>query len=153
MYDKMTFSSLLWLFVSSTLIRPHAHTLSLFGSRWHFYFALCCARKPISECTWVTPSLPLSGSNSVQVDFPPQWLLRTLCSPNLLSVPPAGLNKTTHVLPTEKVPKRVLFKLQKQGEKGRAKATLLLSVCSRCNSLQPDPLRKLSLFSLPLSGP
>lgn len=96
---------------------------------------------------------PLSGSNSVQVDFPLQWLLRMLCSPDLLSELPAGFDKAAPVLLTEKVPKRVLVKLQKWGEKGRAKATLLLSLCSQCHSLLPDPLRKLSLFSLPLSGP
>lgn len=89
----------------------------------------------------------------MQVDFPPQQLLRTLCSPNLLSEPPAGFNKTTPVLFTGKVLKRVLLKLQKWEEKGRTKAPLLLSPCSQCHSLLPDPLRKLSLFSLPLSGP
>lgn len=36
----------------------HMHTPALFGSWWHFFFALCCARKPIFECIWVTPSLP-----------------------------------------------------------------------------------------------
>lgn len=89
----------------------------------------------------------------MQVDFPPQWLLRTLCSPDLLSEPPAGFNKAAPVLLTEKVPKCVLVELQKWGEKGKAKATLPLSLCSWCYSLLLDPLRKLSLFSLPLSGP
>lgn len=49
----------------------------------------------------------------MQVDFLPQQLARTVCFPDLLSLPPAGLKKTAHVLFTEKVPERVLFKLQK----------------------------------------
>lgn len=49
----------------------------------------------------------------MQVDFLPQLLARTVCSPNLLSLPWAGLNKTAHVLFTEKVLKRVLFKFPK----------------------------------------
>lgn len=93
---------------------------------------------------------PLSGSNLVQVDFPPQWLLRTLCSPDLLSEPPAGFNKAAPVLLTGKVPKRVLVEFQKWGEKGRAKATLPLSLCSRCHSLLPDPPEKVVSF---LSAP
>lgn len=129
------------------------YLLALSGSWRHFFFALCCARKLILECTWVTPSFPLSGSSLVQVDFLPQRLVRTVCFPDLLSLPPAGLNKTARVLFTEKVLKRVLFKLQKKEEKSRAKGTLLLSPSSRCCSLHPAGRRKLPLFALPLSGP
>lgn len=88
----------------------------------------------------------------VQVDFPPQQLLRMLCSPILLFEPPAGFNKAAPVPFTGKVLKRVLLKLQKWGEKGRTEAPLL-SLCSQCHIFLPEPLRKLSLFSLPLSGP
>lgn len=71
--------------------------------------------------------------------------------PDLLSPPPAAPNEPAHVLFTEKVPERVLFELQQEGEKGRAKGTLLLP--PRRRRLRPDQLRKPPLFSLPLSGP
>lgn len=56
-------SPIFYVWQNNFLLAPlwfhlHMHTLALFGSWWHFFFALCCARKPIFECTWVTPSLP-----------------------------------------------------------------------------------------------
>lgn len=107
---------------------------------------------------WLPSSAPgshqlslLLGSNSVQVDFPPQWLARSafqtccLCLQQILT--------KQHVLFTGEMPKRVMFKLQKWEGKSRAKGTLPPPLCSWCCSLHPAYLRKLPLFSLPVYGP
>lgn len=87
----------------------------------------------------------------MHVGFPPRRLARAARLPALPSPPPAAPNEPARVLFTEKVPQRVPFELQQEGEKGRAKGTLLLP--PRRRRLHPDQLRKLPLFSLPLSGP
>lgn len=101
--------------------------------------------------SWSAPGslhpFPLSGSNLVQVDFPPQQRLRMFCSPDLLPEPLACFNKTAPVLFTETVPKRVLVKLPKWAEKGRAKATHLLSLCSYPSSRPPEKV--VSFLSAP----
>lgn len=151
MYDRMAFSLLL---VSLNFIKPtHTHT----GSPGLLVALLCivlCKKTNL----WLPLSAPgshqlslLLGSNSVRMDFPPQWLARSafqtccLCLQQILT--------KQHVLFPGEMLKRVVFELQKWEGKGRAKGTLPLSLCSWCCSLHPAYLRKLPLFSLPVYGP